>query len=363
MTANPNAFNGPLHEMALTTPTQYLNDSCSVEELSYAIARGSVGATSNPVIVGNVLKKEMHLWKDFIATTIRNNPTASETEIAWIVYQALAVNGAKLMMPVHERTGGKLGRLSIQSDPATYNNPKAILDQATHFASLAPNMQVKIPCTAAGVSVIEELTYRGVNLNVTVSFCVPQVMAIAENIERGLKRREAEGKDTALMTPYATMMVGRNDDWMKVQVRKHNIDIEPSWLEWCGVACFKKAYGLYQSRGYRTQLLSAAYRNFLHWTEFVGGVCSETIPWDWQVKFNESDVRPEPRMHIPVDPAIVDGLYSKIPDFRRAYDENGMTPAEFDSFGATARTLRSFIESSHALVAIIRDFMIPNPDL
>ena len=120
-------YNGPLHEMAATTPTQYLNDSCSVEELNYAIARGSIGATSNPVIVGNVLKKEMHLWRERIASVIGAHPTASETKIAWMIYEALAVNGAKLMLPVHERTGGKLGRLSIQTDPAAYNDPQAIL--------------------------------------------------------------------------------------------------------------------------------------------------------------------------------------------------------------------------------------------
>ncbi len=359
----PTTYNGPLHEMAATTPTQYLNDSCSVDELGYAIARGSVGATSNPVIVGNVLKKEMHLWREHIADVIDAHPTASETKIAWMIYEALALNGAKLLLPVHERTGGKLGRLSIQTDPAAYNDANAILAQAEHFAALAPNMQVKIPCTNAGVSVIEELTYRGVNLNVTLSFCVPQVLAIAERVERGLLRREAEGKDVSTMTPYATMMVGRNDDWMKVQVKKNTIDIDPAYLEWCGVACFKKAYGIFQARGYRTQLLSAAYRNFLHWTEFVGGNVSETIPWEWQVKFNESDTRPVARMHVPVDSQIVDALYAKIPEFRRAFDENGMRIDEFDSFGATTRTLRSFIESWHGLVGTIRDCMLPNPDI
>ncbi len=39
-----------------------------------------------------------------------------------------------------------------------------------------------------------------------------------------------------------------------------------------------------------------------------------------------------------------------------------MTPEEFDTFGATVRTLRSFIASYQELVATIRDFMLPNPD-
>jgi transaldolase len=274
----------------------------------------------------------------------------------------LALNGAKLLLPVHERTGHKLGRLSIQTDPAAYNNPAAIIKQSLYFAGLAPNMQVKLPATSAGISTIEELTYRGVNLNVTVSFCVPQVLAIGEGIERGLKRREAEGKDISTMTPYATMMVGRCDDWIKVFAKKNNIEINPEYLEWCGVACFKHAYEIYNEQGYRTQLLSAAYRNFYHWTEFVGGKVAMTIPWDWQVKYNNSDVRPEPRMHEPVKPEILNALLG-ISEFRRAYEANGMTVPEFDTFGATVRTLRASAQGWHDLVGVMRDFMLPNPDL
>ena len=97
-----------------------------------------------------------------------------------------------------------------------------------------------------------------------------------------------------------------------------------STIQTCGVACFKKAYWLYLERGYRARLLSAAYRNFYHWTEFVGGEVSLTIPWEWQVKFNESGVRPVPRMDEQVRPEIVETLYSVIPDFRLAYDEGGL---------------------------------------
>ncbi len=355
-------FNGPLHETACTTPTQYLNDSCSVEELTYAIGRGAIGATSNPVIVLNVLKKEMHLWRDRIQQIVNDNLTWSETQVAWQVYEALAVNGARLLLPIYEHSGHKVGRLSIQTDPAAYNNPDAIIKQSLYFAGLAPNMQVKLPATSAGISTIEELTYRGVNLNVTVSFCVPQVLAIAEGIERGLKRREAEGKDVSMMTPYATMMVGRCDDWIKVMAKRQNIDINPEYLEWCGVACFKQAYGIYNAQGYRTQLLSAAYRNFYHWTEFVGGDVAMTIPWDWQVKYNNSDVRPTPRMHEPVKPEILAALLG-IPEFRRAYEPDGMTVREFNTFGATVRTLRTFIQGWHDFVGVIREFMLPNPDL
>ncbi len=70
-----------------------------------------------------------------------------------------------------------------------------------------------------------------------------------------------------------------------------------------------------------------------------------------------------PRMDIPVDAKILNDLYTKIPDFRKAYDVDGMKPEEFDTYGATVRTLRGFITSWHDFVALIREFMLPNPDV
>ena len=68
-------------------------------------------------------------------------------------------------------------------------------------------------------------------------------------------------------------------------------------------------------------------------------------------------------MDIPVDPAIVRSLYDGIPDFRRAYDPDGLSVEEFDEFGPTVRTLRSFIGAWHEFVGLIRDIMLPNPDI
>ena len=52
----------------------------------------------------------------------------------------------------------------------------------------------------------------------------------------------------------------------------------------------------------------------------------------------------------------------KFEDFRRAYDEDGITVEEFDSFGPTRRTLRQFVSACNDLNAQIREFVIPNPD-
>ena len=352
----------PLHETVTTTATDYWNDSCSIEELTYAIANGAVGATSNPTIVGEVLKKEMHLWRERIGELIAADGTATEDELTWLLIEEMAVKGAELLLPVFEREGGRKGRLSIQTNPKLYRNAARIAEQAIHFAALAPNMQVKAPVTRAGVDALERMTAAGVNVNATVCFTVPQALAVGEAVERGLRSREAAGQDVAGMAPVCTIMVGRLDDWLQVYADREGILLTPGYVNWSGIACIKKAYGLFQERGYRTRLLAAAYRHHLHWSQLIGGDIVLTIPYKWQRLFNASDIVVEPRFEHEVPAEIVSELYEKLPEFRRAYDADGMTIDEFDGFGATVRTLRQFIASYQDLVAVMRDFMLPNPD-
>jgi len=356
-------YKSPLHQTVSTTKTDYWNDSCSVKELTYAIEHGAVGATTNPTIVTNVLKDEMHLWRDRIHALIRENPTWNENDVMWQVFEDVAVHGAGLLKPVFDQHDGLKGRLSIQTNPINYRNADAIAAQAVHFSKLAPNMQVKAPVTKAGVKAIEEATYQGVNINATVSFTVSQALAVAEAVERGLKRREAEGKDTSKMTPVCTIMVGRTDDWMRAFAKREGIEVTPEAFDWAGIATFKKAYKLYGERGYRTRLLAAAYRNLYQWSAFIGGDVVLTIPYGWQLKINDSDIEVRERMDEPVNPEYVAELYDKLVEFRKAYDEDGLTVDEFDDYGATVRTLRGFIGSVHELAAVIRDFMLPNPDV
>jgi transaldolase len=223
-------------------------------------------------------------------------------------------------------------------------------------------MIIKIPVTQAGVEAIEEATYQGISINATVCFAVPQCLAVGEAVERGLQRRRREGKDVSRMGPVCTVMVGRLDDWIKVIANRDDIITHPACLEWPGVAVMKKAYRLFKQRGYTPRLLSAATRNHLHWSEFIGGDVVVTLTHQWQKRFNASGVEVVPRMDRPVDPEIIDELSNKFGDFRRAYDEEGMTPNEFDSFGPTRRTLRQFTEGLDDLVKTIRNFLMPNPD-
>jgi len=361
--ATASSYKSPLHEMTQSTPTCLWNDSASVRELEYSIEHGAVGATCNPVIVVGVLKKEINAWKGRIRSLIRELPTATEDEIAWQVVREMSVQAAALLKPVFDEQKCKNGRLSIQTDPRLFRDSEAIVKQATEFDGLAPNMIVKIPVTRAGIAAIEEATYRGISINATVCFTLPQCVAVAEAVERGLKRREREGKEIATMGPVCTIMVGRLDDWLKVLMERNNISVDPGYLEWAGVAVFKKTYQLFRERGYRLRLLSAAFRNHMHWSEFIGGDVVISPPYSWQVRFNASDVAVRPRIDEPVDAVVVETLLRHFPDFRRAYDESGLSAEEFDTFAPTVRTLRQFIGACHDLDGVVRDFLLPNPDV
>jgi transaldolase len=353
----------PLGRTVSSSPTDIWNDSCDVDELTYAISFGAVGATANPTIVHDVWKKDPEHWRDRARTRAKAEPAATEVDLAWGIVEEMSVRGASLLEPAFERFGGRKGRLSVQTNPTLYRSTELMVEQGLRFDSLARNIIVKFPATRAGIAAMEDATYRGINVNCTVSFSVAQAVAAAEAVERGLQRRDADGLPTDSMGPVITIMIGRIEDWLRVQTERDGIVADPQALPWSGVAIFKRAYGIFRERGYRARPLAAAIRHHLHWSEFIGGECVITLPSVWQKRFNASDVTVRPRMDEPVDPAIVDELARHFPDFVRAYEPNGLTVDEFDSFAPSVRTLRQFVASYHDLLHAVNDALLPNPDL
>ena len=350
----------PLRTMTETTPTTLWNDSSTLSELTTAIGWGAVGATCNPVIALAAIRSDLPRWQARIAAIASDRPTATESEIGWQVVEELSVEAAKYLEPTFHEHHGRNGRLSMQTDPRLHRDAVALADQAEHFASLAPNIIVKIPATRVGIAAIEDATARGVSMNVTVSFTVAQAVAAGEAIQRGLERRRQAGHDTASMGPVVTIMVGRLDDWLKEVVERDGLDVPAEHLEWAGVAAFKEAYRIFRERGLDARLLAAAYRNHLQWTELVGGDIVLSPPFSWQEQFEASGHDPRPRIDVPVDDDVLASLRT-IPDFVRAYEVDGLSPAEFDEFGATRKTLRQFLEADADLDRIVRDVIVPAP--
>lgn len=337
---------------------EFWNDSCALPELADAVAHGATGATSNPVITLAAVKGDPATWTPVLDALIAEHPQATEDEIAWLLVDALGRRAAALLQPVFDQTRGVRGFLSMQVDPRLFRDAARMVEHGRALAALAPNIAIKVPCTEAGIAAAEELVAGGVNVNATVSFTVSQAVAVAEAFERGLKRALAAGAEPARLHPYATLMVGRLDDLLQRDMARDSVPVDPGLLHWAGIAVFKKAHAIFRERGFRATLLAAAYRHHMHWSQLIGPGVVLTMPYAWWRQFEASDIEVKETLPEPVPQATVDTLYRRFADFRLAYDEGAIAPADFQRFGATLHTLDQFLGGFRDLAALVRGRML-----
>ncbi len=329
----------------------FWNDSCDLRELSEAVARGAVGATSNPVIVSTVVEKDADTWSPCVRALHRDNPGLSDEALAWKLVDSIVVAASQVLLPVYERTKGAKGILNVQVDPELARDPRRMIEHARHLAKLAPNLAVKIPLTKEGLEAIEVLSSEGIRTNATVSFSIPQALAAAEAMERGMRRSTV---DESVFSPYVTIMVGRVADHMKRVQERDGVPAHPDTAGWAGIAIFKKAHRIFRERGLRPALVAAAYRHERQWSELIGEGPIQSMPYAWWTQFDATDARLTRTIDRPVPPEILRELTQKFPDFARAYEEDGMRPEEFAEYGASVATLRQFQSGYRELVARVR---------
>ena len=230
------ATDSPLLRMTQETPTQYWNDSCAVDELAYAVERGATGATSNPSIVLDVMKKEKApLGAAGPRARGRQSRPGARSSSPGRSSRRWPPGAPAILRPVFDRAGGRDGRLSVQTNPANHRDPVRMVEQAVRFASLAPNIQVKFPVTAAG-----HRGDRGGDLPRRQHQRHGQLHGAPGDRRRPRPSSAAwtgarrPGDDVASMTPIATIMIGRLDDWMKVLVERDDLAVHPDAPNWAG---------------------------------------------------------------------------------------------------------------------------------
>jgi transaldolase len=139
-------------------------------------------------------------------------------------------------------------------------------------------------------------------------------------------------------------MIGRLDDYLREVAHDRRAQVSEADIRQAGLAVAKRAYSIYQKRGYEAVLLVAALRGTYHLTELAGAALLMSIHPSYQEPFVTQDFPRETRIDRPVPADVVERL-QQVPDFTRAYEPDGMTPSEFVSFGTTQRTLSQFIEA------------------
>ncbi len=332
------------------------NDSCDLSQLSAAVSKGATGATSNPVIVEAAVSAEKATWLPVIAKLSRDHPQESNEEIAWRLIADIGRQAAEILLPVYEETDGAKGYLSLQVNPKHHSDPEKMFQQAVALAGIARNVAIKLPTTECGLATAERLVANGIPVNTTISFSVAQALAAAEAIERGLEQFEQNGGDPTRVHPYVTIMVGRVTDYLNRIASREGIDTLPENATiLAGAYVFKEAARHFKSRGYRSTLLAAAYRHELHWSQIVGPGVLQSIPYSWWTAFNQSDFAVRDTLSEPEDPAILEQLQQRFPDFSKVYRSDGLSSDAFQNFEATTHTLNQFIEGYDKLLFLIED--------
>src|SRR5207247_4277573 len=104
-------------------------------------------------------------------------------------------DAAERLREAHSESGGTDGFVSFECTPDLADDTEATIEQALELWRRLDrrNVMIKVPATAAGVPAIEELTARGVNVNVTLLFSVERYEQVIEAYLRGLERRASAG--------------------------------------------------------------------------------------------------------------------------------------------------------------------------
>jgi transaldolase len=323
-----------LHWLVRETQTRWWHDSARSDELNRGLGWGASGATTNPVLVSQAL-----IWQGEHAVALPPDPDGDRQaeEFTRIIVQ----DTARALQPVYERTAGRDGYVCAQVNPVKAGHAQTMIDMARRFHVWAPNIAVKLPATAAGMEALEECAALGITVTATVSFTVPQVIAIAEAYRRGMARARQAG--LALGRCFAVIMIGRVDDYLRDVAQDGRAGVDEADIRQAGLAIVKRAYGIFQERRYEAILLVAALRGAYHMVELAGADLVMSIHPTIQNRLVEPGVPRETRIGVPVAPGTIARLRT-LPEFVRAYEPDGMAPAEFLAFGLTQRTLAAFVE-------------------
>ncbi len=243
--------------MNITTQLQSLGQSLWLDNITrellssgtlkrYCTELAVTGLTSNPTIFDEAISKT----QAYDAAIARKAKAGLSGDA---LFFELALEdlrqAAQLFAPVHQRTGGVDGWVSLEVSPLLANDAASTVAQAKalHARAECPNMFIKIPGTPAGVQAIEEAIFAGVPVNVTLLFSREQFIAAADAYQRGIERRIAARLDPKVGS-VASIFISR---WDKAIMTSG----PPALRNRLGVAIAKRIY-----RSYCERLAAPAWR-------------------------------------------------------------------------------------------------------
>ena len=335
------------------TPTQFFCDIASIESLERAVNWGAVGATSNPPRVSRTVRSDPEHWQKEVKRILSHHPRLPDEESVDLLTRAVVKRASEVLLPVYTSTKGQMGYLSMQGSPREYTDLDVLISKAKQYAKIAPNIAVKIPIHGEGLQAIEELAAGGINITATTGYSVSQCMAAAEAHLRGLNR---SGNSKPASRCLVVIVVGRLDAHFYNCIAEKNLTIPQELVDQAGIAVAKKIYRLLKEHSLPSMLLSAGARRPEHFTDFVGGKMGVTIGPPIQKELI--------KLNVPVISCIEDfpasevigELRQKLPDYCRAYDEDGLSAEQMRNFGPCLKLEQYFNDGFNDLMDFVHSF-------
>ena len=331
------------------TQTRFWINNPTLGETQLALEAGAISCTTNPTYSQRMLRSGTDgtaalAIVDQAVREERDDATAAEAVQRSLVRQLI-----ERFAPLYERNPLREGFVSIQGDPIASSDPQRIIAAGLEDRKLGPNCIIKIPVTRAGLVAIEELLARDIPVIATEIMAISQALAACELHARVTRRT---GKDTPFGVTHIT---GIFDEFLAERARAKGVRVREASLLQAGSIVARKQHRLLTERGYRVIMLGGGVRALRHFTEMVGAGVHVTINWAGTADtLMEQDPPLVDRIHLQDPRHVVEELATGLPEFRKAWEENGLGLEEFEEFGPAAYFRGMFINGWKGLRAVIQ---------
>src|SRR5437016_5311750 len=185
-------------ESLIASGTKLWLDGVDPDAVARNRAWGASGATSNPIIVADLVKTGH--FDEPLSRFLREG--LDDATLAWRMTDLLVRQAQEVFFPAWQRTNGDDGYVSFELDPLLEDPDAGIspsertrryIELGKQWSAGHRNRMIKVPATPAGLAALEELAAAGVTVNVTLTFSPRQYVAARDAIWRGAQRRKSLG--------------------------------------------------------------------------------------------------------------------------------------------------------------------------
>jgi len=324
------------------------------------------GVTTNPSLMARSIIDAPEIWGPEVRAAHLRQARPNLDATYWIIYREALRRAAQVMLPLWSASEGRYGWVSGQLDPRCIFDSDAMLEQGLQLARIAPNLMVKVPGTRQGYETIRRLVSRGVSINNTFSYSVPQFSACIRAVEAGLVEARRQGADVTRWRAVITHMIGRfgSQGDLLEEAAARGLSLDPREVRLAEIAILKRIHRIIAATSPPVMMLLSSLETdgpetgalSMHLEETAGSQIAYTCKPSFikELMQREGELGDlDPRAIDREIPAATLRKLERLPCFAKAYDPDGMPPEEFANYGAFIATYAEVARNARRLIDFV----------